>query len=151
MDVLDELMQQHRNAEQLIDRLAGTDPGDERNSLVAELGDALTFHMEIEETNVYALVEDHLGEDVADEVEADHDAVRAAIELLTEDIDAVEFDSTLAQLRTALGKHVTREESTVFPQLRERAPDDVAALGVLDALEIEADEIDIEEEFDSDE
>jgi hemerythrin superfamily protein len=107
--------------------------------------------MEIEEMNVYPLVEDHLGEDVADGVEAEHDAVRVAIELVTEDIDDVEFDSTLAQLRTALQKHVTREESTVFPQLRERAPDDVAALGELDALEIEVNEIDIEEEFDDDE
>ena len=76
MDVLDHLIEEHRKAEQLIATLETTEPGSTRASVLAELSDALDLHMEVEERDVYPLVQEHLGSAKSDEAEKEHNEAR---------------------------------------------------------------------------
>ncbi len=145
MDVLDHLMQEHRNVERMLAELAASEVGPDREETLAELSDALDFHMEVEERDVYPLVEEHLGEQKADQAEGEHDLARTALTDAADEVNGDGFIAAIETLTAAIGRHVQEEESEIFPQLRAKAADDVAALGDPDQLEAEvAEELDAE-------
>jgi len=135
MDVLDHLIGEHRTAEELVARLETTKTRAERQPVVAELGHALAMHMEVEERRVYPMIEEHLGEDKATGAEAEHDKARDGLAKLTEVIDQPAFAAALGEFKGNLARHVTEEETNLFPALRTRAGSEIAALG--DAEEVE--------------
>lgn len=135
MDVLEHLIQEHRKAEQLIARLEKAKTRDERAPVLAELGDALATHMEVEERRVYPLIEEHLGENRAVEAETEHDKARDGLSRLTELIDQSAFAAALTEFKGDLAHHVTEEETSLFPSLRKQASGEIAALGDSDDVE----------------
>ena len=140
MNVLDHLIDEHRKAEQLIEALGRSSAGGPRASVLAELSDALDLHMEVEERDVYPIVQEHLGDAKAEEAEHEHNAARDLLAQLADRLDEDDFDSTVESLRTAIQHHVTEEESENYPALRERAAEEIAALGDADELESEVEE-----------
>ena len=61
MDVLTHLTEEHRKVEAMLAVLADSEPGDERESTVWELEEALSTHMLVEEQFVYPIVKEELG------------------------------------------------------------------------------------------
>ena len=137
MNVLDHLIEEHRNAEQLIATLQNSEPGRTRASVLAELSDALDLHMEVEERDVYPIVQEHLGDAKADAAEEEHSEARDLLSQLADQLDSGDFTATVASLETALQHHIREEEGEIFPALRERAGDEIAALGDADEVESE--------------
>jgi hemerythrin-like domain-containing protein len=145
MDVLEHLMQEHRKAEQLLSQLASSQPGPKRRSMFAELCDALDLHMEVEEREVYPLVQATLGAQKADEAESEHNAARSTVAQATESIENDAFLSSVETLTQQLNHHVEEEENEIFPALRRDVSDEIAALG--DAEQVEDDvEAELKEE-----
>jgi len=129
MDVIDHLIEEHRKAEGLMAKLAETDPGDERDQLVVELSAALSTHMAVEEQFLYPIVTEVIGEETETEAETEHGLAREGLAKLDELRHQPGFGAALDMVKAGIAHHVEEEEHEVFPQLREKAADRLAALG----------------------
>jgi len=135
MDLLEHLTKEHREVEALLDQVAETDPGPEREKLVEEIGTALGIHMAVEEQFVYPIVEDKLGEDELEEADNEHDLAREGLAQMRELVDEGGFKAAVDMVKAGIGHHVEDEEEKLFPELREKAADEIARL---DPDELEA-------------
>ena len=123
----------HREVEQLLGRLADTDEGRERESLVKEVVTKLTAHMEAEETIVYPSVADRVGAEDAEEADVEHDLVRTALGQLQSMTTVPGFGAVVEMLKAGISHHVKEEEQELLPELKDAVdPDEWAAMG--DAL-----------------
>ena len=126
MHVLDHLTQEHRKAEDLMDRLSRSEPGAERDGLLQELHDSLGTHMAVEERFIYPLISDDIDEEAAADATDEHELSRRALADLVARADEGAFVDALEMLRKGIDHHVDEEESELFPKLRERAADELA-------------------------
>lgn len=134
MDVLEHLIEEHRETERLLAELERSQTGPRREELVDQLVDALTMHMEVEEQFLYPLIGEVLGDEQLTGAENEHRLTREGLELLGDLVDERGFEAAVAMVAAGTKHHVDDEESDVFPQLRERAAD---RLGALDPEELE--------------
>ncbi|MEO5843092.1 MAG: hemerythrin domain-containing protein [Acidimicrobiales bacterium] len=148
MDVLEHLEEEHRKVEKMIAELEATETAAEREPILAELGDALAKHMDVEQERVYPIVAERLGDDVSQHANDDHDKARDDLVRLVEQSDQFEFTSALAQFKDDLAQHVSEEENYIFPNLRANAAYDIADLGDPHKLEDEVQQELIEENID---
>ena len=146
MDVLDHLIKEHREVEQLLEKLAASAAGHDREQMLAELGDALDMHMEVEERDVYPIVEDHLGEEKSAAVEHEHNNARNHLSRVADHVNDVLFAEAIEALTNDIQHHVAEEENKIFPTLRRVAADEIAALGDPEDIEDEVEAQIIEEE-----
>jgi iron-sulfur cluster repair protein YtfE (RIC family) len=140
MDVLEHLEEEHRKVEKLIAELEATTTAAEREPILADLGDSLAKHMDVEEERLYPIVDERLGSDKASEANREHDVAREDLARLVEQADGDGFAEALNQFKTDIGHHVSEEENEIFPELRAKAADDIAALGDPHQLENEVQE-----------
>jgi iron-sulfur cluster repair protein YtfE (RIC family) len=84
-----------------MNQLAASSPGADRQSALAELSEALSLHMEVEETRVYPIIEEVLDADSAAEAESEHNEARELLARLAERVDDPAFVQTLAELQAA--------------------------------------------------
>ncbi|MCP3798392.1 hemerythrin domain-containing protein [Allokutzneria sp. A3M-2-11 16] len=124
VDVVDLIMQDHREVERLFDELKRHP--ERRPLLVPVLAAMLTAHSRAEESEVYPVAKDDADE--AEEIahsQAEHVQAEQLLLKLTEtDPEAPEFDKVLAELVDAVTHHVEEEETTVLPQMRARLDED---------------------------
>ena len=137
MDVLEHLEEEHRKVEQLIADLESTTTAAEREPILADLGEALAKHMDVEEERLYPIVAESMEEEVSRRANAEHDTARDDLARLVDQSDRPEFDSALAKFKEDLAHHVGEEENYIFPNLRMNAAHDIADLGDLHKLEEE--------------
>jgi hemerythrin superfamily protein len=123
-DVVDLIMQDHREVEKLFDRMKA-EP-DQRPMLVPVVSALLIAHSRAEETEVYPVARNEAG--IADEVEHSQEEHAEAEQLLqrlkTLDHNSADFQSTLEELMDAVTHHVEEEESSVLPKMRENLSED---------------------------
>jgi len=135
MKVLEHLTEEHRKVEGMLAVLADSRPGETREQTVTELEDALAAHMAVEETFVYPLVQEALGDEKETEAEKEHDATRAGLEKLRALIGESDISAVVAELAGGINHHVQEEESEIFPALEDRASAELNALGDPEKLE----------------
>lgn len=115
------LMQQHREIDKLLDRLATCDEG-ARERLFAALAAKLVSHARAEESTLYAaLVAAEIADDphVSDDAIADHAAIdEALLELDQCQRRASAFTRKLSRLTDVVQRHVQREENELFARAR---------------------------------
>ena len=140
MDVLTHLTEEHRKVEAMLAVLADSDPGDERESTVWELEEALSIHMLVEEQFVYPIVKEELGTEEFVGASNEHDLTRSALEQLRNLIDQPGFGGAVEALAGGLRHHVDEEEKQIFPALRDKAFAKIEALGDPDQLEAAVEE-----------
>jgi hemerythrin-like domain-containing protein len=109
----------HREVEKLLKRLADTEEGAERQELVAELTTKLSLHMEIEESIVYPLVREHVGEEDEEEADVEHQLARDGLMKVNELIEAPGFGAAVEMLMGGIGHHVEEEETQLLPELKD--------------------------------
>lgn len=118
-DVVDLIMQDHREFERIFDQLK-TQP-ETRATLVPVFTTLLAAHGRAEELEVYPAARAETGE--ADEVEHSQEehlqADKLALELGELDPGSAEFDEKLAELMDAVTHHLEEEEETVLKSMRE--------------------------------
>jgi len=121
VNILDQLITEHREVERLVARLADSDAGGQRTKLVGELTAALRQHMAIEEQFLYPIVTEVIGDEPATEGRNEHDLARAGLVSMDELADEPGFSAALEMVKANLAHHVHDEESDMFPRLQRDA------------------------------
>lgn len=116
-DVVDLIMNDHREVERLFDELR--DPAKRAGSLPV-LVTLLTAHSRAEEAEVYPVARDEAGaaDDVAHSQEEHAETDELLARLGGTDPDSADFDELLDQVIEAVTHHVEEEESKVLPAMR---------------------------------
>jgi hemerythrin-like domain-containing protein len=115
--LLEQLESEHREVEQLFAKLENAEGEPEQLQLVTQLENALSKHMEVEETQVYPELAKLDGE-MEQEAETEHDLGRDGLAKLKELIGKPGFGAAVAMLQAGIEHHVEEEETQVFPKLR---------------------------------
>ena len=129
-DVVDMIMDDHREVERMFDRLM-REP-ESRPLVLPAVTALLIAHSRAEESEVYPAARDEAGE--AEDVEhsqAEHvEAEKILAQLSTMEPGDAGFESTLKELIDGVKHHVEEEESSVLPGLRTKlSADRLAELG----------------------
>ncbi|MBI0315048.1 MULTISPECIES: hemerythrin domain-containing protein [Streptomyces violaceusniger group] len=121
-DVIDELTTDHREVDDLFEKIQATAPGNpERKRLMDQVTIELVRHSVAEEQYLYPTVRRRLtdGDAIADKEIADHSQVERLLKTLEGlDADAADFNDLVLKLKTEVTAHVHDEETNLFPQLR---------------------------------
>jgi len=120
--VLDHLTQEHRKAESMLEQLAQSDEGPQRERIVNELDDALRTHMTVEEMFLYPVAAKVVGSEQIQEAVNEHALARQGLDALGQYEDEPGFGAAVDMVTAGIGHHVEEEESELFPQLRQRVP-----------------------------
>jgi hypothetical protein len=124
-DVVDLLIDQHREVQRLFEQLAAVDDGTVRRELFAHLVEVLTRHEMAEREIVHPAVRGSgdAGSLVADErVHEEAAADRAIASLISRGPDDRNFGRALADVRDLVAAHAAREEADEFPLMRALLP-----------------------------
>jgi hemerythrin superfamily protein len=126
-DVIDVLTTDHREALDLLDRIARSSNPAEKRDLADTLIAEVVRHAIAEEMYVYPAMREHLPEgekEVQHDVE-EHKQLEETMKQL-ESVDASEprFDQLVRKMTEQLRHHAHDEESEQFPQLRAHIPHD---------------------------
>jgi iron-sulfur cluster repair protein YtfE (RIC family) len=123
LDAIELLTKQHREAQEMLARLAG---GEAKRELFGQLKDALTLHTRMEEEVFYPELEDF--EETHALVEESYDEHRRVDQLLKRmseaseraagetGVESSDWRGMLAELRDAVTHHVNEEEGEMFPR-----------------------------------
>lgn len=117
-DVLDQLEQQHREAEDLLAQMEDAEEESEQRPLVERLLAAMAEHMEIEEREVYPELK-KLDAEMDEEARIEHDLARQGLATLEQMIGKPGFGAAVAMVQAGIEHHVEEEEGEAFPKLRE--------------------------------
>lgn len=128
MDIIEHLIEEHREAERLMERLGQSDPGSQRAALIEELEEALGVHMAVEEEFLYPIIETAIGGEEATEANAEHEIARQGLSMLRDLQAAPGFGAAVDMLKGGISHHVDEEEVELFPKLRAAAADQLAGL-----------------------
>jgi hemerythrin-like domain-containing protein len=109
----------HREVEKLLKKLADSDEGTERQELFDELETKLSLHMELEETLVYPLVREHLGEEDEEEADIEHQLARDGLAKMRELLEAPGFGAAVEMVMGGIRHHVEEEENELLPDLKD--------------------------------
>lgn len=128
----------HREAKKLMEELAESEPGRKRDATLAELLQALSLHMMLEEELIYPRAVQHLGPEQAEEAEIEHGLAREGLAKLQEMADVPGFGAAVEMLKGGILHHVHEEETELLPELKSAMErDEWMALGaaIADAKE----------------
>jgi hemerythrin superfamily protein len=127
LDVVDELVDDHREALELLDRIAASANPDERRELADAVIAAVVRHSVSEEMYVYPAVREHVpgGEEAVEHDTKEHKELEHVMKQL-EDVPATErrFDDLVREMQDKLRHHAQDEETEQFPRLRAQVPHD---------------------------
>ncbi len=117
MSAIDLLKQQHREVDDLFQRIKSSE-GDERISLLGSVAEALTIHAALEEQFFYPFARQQGVDGIIDESFQDHAEVK---QLLSEILQVKQTDPRLdelcGRLERMVTEHVSHEESTLIPKV----------------------------------
>lgn len=116
-ELLDQLEQQHRQAEQLLAKLEKAEREADQRRLTDELMTALALHMELEEREVYPALRELDGE-MAAEANTEHELAREGLQKLDELVGRPGFGAAVEMVKAGIAHHVEEEENEAFPTLR---------------------------------
>ncbi|NNB86554.1 hemerythrin domain-containing protein [Corallococcus exiguus] len=118
MNLIDVLIQQHRDAEALFEAWRHA-PDEEKPELCLRLAEALTMHSTIEERWVYPVARTVVdGPRIDFAVEEHGEMAQLLSELLRVRHDARRREATVRQLEAVVAQHMTEEEREILPRLR---------------------------------
>jgi iron-sulfur cluster repair protein YtfE (RIC family) len=109
----------HREVEKLLDKLADSEEGAEREQMVDELVTKLSAHMRAEESIVYPPVKAEVGEEDEEEAEIEHGLAREGLEKVQQMVDMPGFGAAVEMLKGGISHHVKEEETELLPELQE--------------------------------
>jgi hemerythrin superfamily protein len=123
-DVVDLIMQDHREVERLFDELK--DNPEKRTNLLPVLTTLLTAHSRAEEAEVYPVAAAEAGEkeEVSHSQQEHIEADQLLAKLAKTDPASADFDKALQNLIDAVSHHVEEEETKVLPGMRSNLSDE---------------------------
>lgn len=123
-DVVDLIMQDHREVERLFDALR--DEPEKRPTLLPVLTTLLTAHSRAEEAEVYPVAASEAGEkeEVSHSQQEHIEADQLLAKLAATDPTSADFEQVLQNLVDAVSHHVEEEETKVLPGMRSNLSDE---------------------------
>lgn len=117
MNAIELLEMQHREAEELFERLEEAE-GEEKEEIFEELADALAVHAAIEEKHLYPESKGARTEEMLREAVEEHLAIKRVIaDLLEMTPEDDNFDAKVKVLKEQVEHHVEEEEEQLFPAI----------------------------------
>ncbi|SMC76979.1 hemerythrin domain-containing protein [Lentzea albidocapillata] len=118
-DVVDLIMQDHREVERLFDELKNHP--EKRPLLTPVLCGLLVAHSRAEEGEVYPAAKAAGGDDEVEHSQEEHaEAERLLAKLLDTEYDSPQYEKALQDVVDSITHHVEEEEKTVLPGMRKR-------------------------------
>lgn len=119
MDAIELLTKDHRDVEDLFDRLSVMDDPDQKRDVFESLAQALAVHSLIERQHFYPAVKEKNTEALLRTFLEEHEAVETLLAKLLElDPDDEQFDQKLEVLQKDVEAHISEEEGRLFPAVR---------------------------------
>lgn len=129
-DAIDLLMEQHREVEELFDKLMSARSTSQRDRLFFKLADRLAAHSKIEETLFYpAVFTDETEHELRESVEEHLVMKRLLADMMDMAADHPQFMSKVSVLKEVVRHHVHEEENELFPAARKEELEDFEVLG----------------------
>ena len=120
MNALELLQGQHREVEQLMEKVAPSG-GAEKIALLGKIAESLTLHARLEERHLYPLLRQHGLEQQVDHSLEEHTQMRRLVsEILELKRSDPRLDQAFGQLENVVRDHVREEENEIFPKAREK-------------------------------
>jgi len=114
----------------MLKTLDASKPGARRRQTVEKLTQALELHMEIEERDIYPVVERVVGAEEAKEAGVEHGLAREGLADLRRLVDEPGFGAAVAMVTAGIKHHVKEEEQEIFPELKRKIDrDELRELG----------------------
>lgn len=130
VDAIDLLERQHREVEDLFDKLESAKSPSQKERVFGKLADALAAHARIEETLFYpAAFAEQTEPELREAVEEHLVAKRLIADLLEMDAADPQFSSKVTVLKEVIEHHVEEEEETLFKMVRKQDTEDLNVLG----------------------
>ena len=114
------LKRDHQEVARMLKVLDASKPGARRRQTVEKLTTALELHMEIEERDIYPVVQHVVGKEEAEEAGIEHGLAREGLADLRRLVDKPGFGAAVAMLTAGIRHHVKEEEQEVFPELKRK-------------------------------
>jgi hemerythrin superfamily protein len=120
MDVTKMLEADHRQVEDLFDKIESADEAN-RRPLLDELVSSLLAHMELEEAVLYPAMEPATGAEPVEEGVVEHELARKGLDdVMRLAPDQPGFGAALDAVKAGISHHVDEEENEIFPKLRKK-------------------------------
>jgi len=118
MDVVDLLIQQHREVEALFTAFRNAGDDLSRKELCVQLAEALMLHTTIEERWVYPAATRVVGDDKIQHAEGEHQEMKRILgELVRKRDDMKAMRTNVDALEKVVKRHVADEEKNILPQV----------------------------------
>lgn len=118
-DVVDLIMEDHREVERLFEILKNQP--DQRLNTLPVMTALLVAHSRAEEAEVYPVAQQEIASELVEHSQEEHIVVEQLLERLkSTEVESTKFDTLLHQVVDAVNHHVTEEESSVLPAMREQ-------------------------------
>jgi hemerythrin superfamily protein len=119
MNAIDLLKQQHREVEDLFEKIEKSDQQAEKAKLFRQLGSKLVGHDAIEREIFYPACEEALGlNDELGEALVEHGVVEFCLYQADQAIGKPDFEFKVTVLKELIGHHVKEEENEFFPKVQ---------------------------------
>lgn len=121
MDVIDLLIQQHREADALFEAFRNAQDDASKKELCIQLAEALTLHATVEERWIYPVARRVIGEDKIQHSVDEHAEVKRLIaDILRSRNDVNGLADKVSELERVVKSHVSDEEQNVLPQFGQK-------------------------------
>lgn len=118
-DALELLESQHRQVEELFDRLTDLSRSDRAfNQVLAEVGDLLAIHTSVEEQIFYPSVEGRQTEAFLEQAVDDHLQIKRVLVTILDNAHSRDVAEEIEELVGLTEEHVIEEEMELFPKVR---------------------------------
>jgi hypothetical protein len=146
MNAIELLESQHREVEDLFEKIENAKGAEAKERLFVQIADKLAVHAAIEEHQFYPAAKAKQTEDILLESAEEHLAIKRLLaDLLDLDAEDETFDAKIKVLKEQVEHHVEEERQDLFPKARKLlSKDELDAL----AQEMTAEQVELEEKGD---
>ncbi|WP_163993761.1 hemerythrin domain-containing protein [Pyxidicoccus caerfyrddinensis] len=121
MDVIDLLIQQHREVDALFEAFRNAQDDASKKELCIQLAEALTLHSTIEERWIYPVARRVIGEEKIQHSVDEHGEMKSIIaDMLRARNDVSGLAAKVGELEKVVKSHVADEEKNVLPQFGQK-------------------------------
>jgi len=118
-NAIEMLESQHREVEDLFEKLEKAGRGERKQKLFTQIADKLAIHASIEEAEFYPAVKAKRTEDILLESLEEHLGIKRVLsDLIDLDADDDTFDAKAKVLQEQVEHHVEEEEGDLFPKVK---------------------------------
>ncbi len=140
MDVIDLLIQQHREADALFEAFRNAQDDASKKELCIQLAESLTLHATVEERWIYPVARRVIGEDKIQHSVDEHAEVKRLIaDILRSRNDVGGLAAKVGELEMMVKRHVTDEEQNVLPQFGQKVTEEEIGMSCNDIVRTASD------------